>query len=140
MMNIEEKIKAIVSERLPSFSYVFENWYDADTAIDRTALPAVICILPVSGTLEKRNGRTKDTESLSIAFVNKVVRNADGNDNAEVYNKMKEAASIFIDGMNACGMFEPVERCVYRVICEKLASIVTGVMLELDIKELKGVC
>lgn len=140
-MNIDVKIKEIVESELPGFSYVFENWYDADTALDRTALPAVICVLPVSGTLELHNGRSRDTENLQIAFVDKVPRNANGEDNAATYNNMKDAAVRFLRGVQKSSYFAPLAgRLSYRVICEKMSSMVTGVCLELELKELAGVC
>lgn len=140
-MNIDAKIKEIVASELPEFSYVFENWYDADTAVDRMALPAVVCVLPVSGTLELRNGRSRDSESLQIAFVDKVPRNANGEDNAATYNNMKDAAVRFLRGVRKSGYFAPLpESITYRVICERLSSIVTGVCLELELEELAGTC
>ena len=140
-MSIDDRIKEVCASELPEFSYVLENWYDADTAIDRVKLPAVICVLPVSGTLELHNGRSRDSESLQIAFVDKVPRNADGEDNAATYTCMKDAAVRFLRGVQRCGYFAPLSgRISYRVICEKLSSIVTGVCLELELEELIGVC
>ena len=140
-MNIDVKVKEIVENELPEFSYVFENWYDADTAVDRMALPAVICVLPVSGTLELHNGRSRDTENLQIAFVDKVPRNANGEDNAAIYNNMKDAAVRFLRGVQKSGYFAPLTGSLsYRVICEKMSSIVTGVCLDLELAELAGVC
>lgn len=140
-MNIDAKIREIVASELPGFSYVFENWYDADTAVDRMALPAIICVLPVSGTLELRNGRSRDSENLQIAFVDKVPRNANGEDNAAVYNNMKDAAVRFLRGVQKSGYFAPLPDSIsYRVICERLSSIVTGVCLELELEELSGTC
>ena len=140
-MNIDVKIREIVASELPGFSYVFENWYDADTAVDRMVLPAVICVLPVSGTLELRNGRSRDSENLQIAFVDKVPRNANGEDNAATYNNMKDVAVRFLRGVQKSGYFAPLPNSIsYRVICERLSSIVTGVCLELELEELSGTC
>lgn len=140
-MNIDVKIKEIVESELPGFSYVFENWYDADTAIDRVRLPAVICVLPVSGTLEIGNMRSRDTENLQIAFVDKVPRNANGEDNAATYNNMKDAAVRFLRGVQKSGYFAPLQdKLAYRVICEKMSSIVTGITLEIELEELAGTC
>lgn len=139
-MSIDGKIKEVCASELPEFSYVFENWYDADTALDRMALPAVICVLPVSGTMEIHNGRSRDAENLSIAFVDKVPRNANGEDNGATYNRMKAAAARFLRAIEGSGFFAPVGRVSYRVICEQLSTIVTGVCLELQLEELRGAC
>lgn len=137
MTSIEEKIKAVAkSEAFAGYSYIFENWYDADTAISRATLPAIIAILPVNGNITFRNGRTYDTENIAIAFVDKVPRNANGEDNAETYNRMKATGIQFIKALNASGYFEPLaEQQPYQVICEQMADIVTGVFFSLQLQE-----
>jgi hypothetical protein len=141
-MTIEDKVREIASEQFSEFSYVFEDWYTADKVVEKTALPAIIFILPVSGILQYgQHGRIKDAENCAIAFVDKVDKEADGRDNETVYNAMKTAARAFINALNASGFFNPIEGDVaYNVIYEQLSSIVTGVVLQLQLKELVGRC
>jgi len=141
-MIIEDKVREIASEQFSEFSYVFEDWYTADKVVEKTALPAIIFILPVSGVLQYgQHGRIKDAENCAIAFVDKVDKEADGRDNETVYNAMKTAARAFINALNASGFFNPIEGDVaYNVIYEQLSSIVTGVVLQLQLKELVGRC
>lgn len=141
-MTIEDKVREIASEQFSEFSYVFEDWYTADKVVEKTALPAIIFILPVSGVLQYgQHGRIKDAENCAIAFVDKVDKEADGRDNETVYNAMKTAARAFINALNASGFFNPIEGDVaYNVIYEQLSSIVTGVVLQLQLKELVGRC
>lgn len=141
-MTIEDKVRSIASEQFSEFSYVFEDWYTADKVVEKTALPAIIFILPVSGILQYgQHGRIKDAENCAIAFVDKVDKEADGRDNETVYNAMKTAARAFINALNASGFFNPIEGDVaYNVIYEQLSSIVTGVVLQLQLKELVGRC
>ena len=141
-MTIEDKVRGIASEQFSEFSYVFEDWYTADKVVEKTALPAIIFILPVSGILQYgQHGRIKDAENCAIAFVDKVDKEADGRDNETVYNAMKTAARAFINALNASGFFNPIEGDVaYNVIYEQLSSIVTGVVLQLQLKELVGRC
>jgi hypothetical protein len=141
-MTIEDKVREIASEQFSEFSYVFEDWYTADKVVDKTALPAIIFILPVSGILQYgQHGRIKDAENCAIAFVDKVDKEADGRDNETVYNAMKTAARAFVNALNASGFFNPIEGDVaYNVIYEQLSSIVTGVVLQLQLKELVGRC
>ena len=143
MMSIEERIKSIVDENFSEFSYVFEDWYDADRAIGKMKLPAIICILPVSGSLEEHpnSGRMKDTENTAIAFVDKVKRDAKGYDNYETYNRMKKAAKKFIRTINKDDYFRPLQgKQNYSVIYEQTATIVTGVYLDLALEQEIGVC
>lgn len=141
-MTIEDKVRGIASEQFSEFSYVFEDWYTADKVVEKTALPAIIFILPVSGILQYgQHGRIKDAENCAIAFVDKVDKEADGRDNETVYNAMKTTARAFINALNASGFFNPIEGDVaYNVIYEQLSSIVTGVVLQLQLKELVGRC
>ena len=141
-MTIEDKVREIASEQFSEFSYVFEDWYTADKVVEKTALPAIIFILPVSGILQYgQHGRIRDAENCAIAFVDKVDKEADGRDNETVYNAMKTAARAFINALNASGFFNPIEGDVaYNVMYEQLSSIVTGVVLQLQLKELVGRC
>lgn len=141
-MTIEDKVREIASEQFSEFSYVFEDWYTADKVVEKTALPAIIFILPVSGILQYgQHGRIRDAENCAIAFVDKVDKEADGRDNETVYNAMKTAARAFINALNASGFFNPIDGDVpYNVIYEQLSSIVTGVVLQLQLKELVGRC
>lgn len=137
MMSIEEKIKEIAnSPQFAAYGYVFENWYDASSAVSRVALPAIITILPVNGTIQFHNGRTYDSENIAIAFVDKVPRDANGEDNAATYNQMKAVGIEFIKALNASGYFMPLsENQPYQVICEQLSDIVTGVFFTLQLQE-----
>jgi hypothetical protein len=70
-----------------------------------------------------------------------VDKEADGRDNETVYNAMKTTARAFINALNASGFFKPIEgEVAYNVIYEQLSSIVTGVVLQLQLKELVGRC
>lgn len=141
-MTIEDKVREIASEQFSEFSYVFEDWYTADKVVEKTALPAIIFILPVSGILQYgQHGRIRDAENCAIAFVDKVDKEADGRDNETVYNAMKTAARAFINALNASGFFNPIEGDVpYNTMYEQLSSIVTGIVLQLQLKELVGRC
>lgn len=138
MKSIEEKIKEIAnSPAFDGYGYIFENWYDASTAVSRVALPAIITILPVNGNILFRNGRTYDTENIAIAFVDKVPRNANGEDNEKAYNRMKAVGIKFIKALNASGYFAPLaEQQPYQVICEQMSDVVTGVFFTLQLQEL----
>lgn len=136
-MSIDEKIKAVCADVLPDMTYVFADWFDASRIVSKTPLPAVVNILPVGGTMEVRNGRRRDIQNSAVAFIDKVPNDATGEDNAQVYNRMKEAAFTFIEGLNKSGWFEPItEATPYNVIYEQMTSIVTGVYLDIQLREL----
>ena len=136
-MSIEEKIKRVCADVLPDMTYVFADWFDASRIVSKVQLPAIINILPVSGTMEVRNGRRRDVQNCAIAFVDKVVKDPTGEDNARVYNRMKDAAVKFLRGLNDSGYFEPLTEAVpYTVIYEQMRSIVTGVYLDIQLREI----
>lgn len=140
-MSIESKIREIAKEKFPNFSYVFEDWNGAAEQIDRVSLPAIVCVLPVGGHLLFNRGTVKDREDCMLAFVDKVTRDANGEDNEKVYSAMKENAASFITAMNKSRYFEPIDGSVkYTTILESASAYFTGVCVELTLKELQGAC
>jgi hypothetical protein len=87
-----------------------------------------------------RNGRTKDNEDVAVAFLTHVPKGANGQDNIDAYNAMKQAARLFVEAINADGYFEPVEAWEYTTIYEELADITTGVLLSVTLQEARGHC
>lgn len=139
--SIENKIREIAETKFCRFSYIFEDWNGASEVVDKVSLPAIICLLPVGGYLNFTHGRVKDSEDLLIAFVDKVTRDANGDDNEEVYTRMKQAAAQFINEMNNSGYFDPIDgRIKYQTILESASAYFTGVSIELNVKERGGVC
>lgn len=140
-MSIEEKIREIVEQKFPGFSFVFESWDDADNKIGKVSLPAIIMVLPVGGSLDVRLGRVRDEENSAIAFIDKVARDADGDENERVYTAMKLAAGRFIRELNKTGFFEVLDGNIpYYTIYESMAANVTGVLLDVRLKETIGYC
>ena len=84
--------------------------------------------------INERTGRIYDREFVSVAFVDKVARDASGEDQRKVFERMKDTAKEFIRIANASGHFQWVVSWNYDVIYNQLASIVTGVMLTLEIE------
>lgn len=140
-MSIESKIREIAEEKFAGFSYVFEDWNGAAEKIDRVTLPAIVCVLPAGGAFNFSRGRVKDKEDCMIAFVDKVSRDANGEDNEEVYSRMKEKAIKFVMALNESRYFETIDGSVrYTTILESASAYFTGVFVELTLKELEGGC
>ena len=75
-----------------------------------------------------------------IGFFDKVPRGASSEDNAEVYNRMREKAERFVKEIEASGMFEALPDDIpFQPYVEKFSDIVTGVVVTLDL-ETRGVC
>lgn len=138
-MTIDKAIKDICEKHFPQFSYIFDDWWDVDQAVSRAKLPAIAHILPIGGSMTTRNGRIYDREVVSVAFIDKVARDASGEDQRKVFERMKDTAKQFIRIANSSGHFQSVVSWNYDVIYNQLASIVTGVMLTLEITD-NGSC
>lgn len=140
-MTIDEAIKKIATEdeQFSRFTYIFDDWWDVDQAVSRAKLPAIAHILPIGGSMTMRNGRVYDRENVSVAFVDKVARDASGEDQRVVFERMKDAAKAFVRTANTSGYFQSVIAWNYDVIYNQLASIVTGVMLTMEIED-NGSC
>ena len=140
-MSIENKIREIAKYKFAEYSYVFEDWNGASEVMDRVPLPAIVSILPTGGAISFTRSGVKDSENVLLAFVDKVVRDANGEDNEEVYTRMKKTAIAFVDEMNKSRYFEPIgENIKYTTILEKASSYYTGIILELEVHERSGTC
>lgn len=139
-MSIEDKIKEIAQNQFKGFNYVFGDWYEIAEILDRTPLPAIGAVLPSGGSLDFSNGMVKDSENLMIAFVDKVERDANGEENKEVYTRMKVIASQFINAMNKSNFFEPIEGIKYDTVLERATSYFTGVIVGFSVKQRIGIC
>lgn len=141
METIERAIKEVATEKFGSFSYVFDDWTRADRRLEKMEYPAIVCILPSSGMTEVRNGKVYDTENIALAFLDVAPRDADGEENEEVYTRMKAAGASFIDHLARSRKFEGLDgRQQYETIIERLSSIVTGVMYSLTLTQAIGGC
>lgn len=140
-MSIENKIREIAKEKFAEYSYVFEDWNGASEVMDRVPLPAIVSILPTGGAISFTRNGVKDSENVLLAFVDKVVRDANGEDNEEVYTRMKKTAIAFVNEMNNSRYFEPIgENIKYTTVLEKASSYYTGIILELEVQERSGTC
>lgn len=133
-------MKAVAKKVLPSFSWVFDSWLDVDTELDRIeSFPAIVVILPASGTTEVRNGKVYDMENIAVAFVDLAQRDSNGEEAAEICNKMKLAGARFIDALSR--VFDGLDQeNPYQTIYEQGSAVFTGVMYSLGIKQSIGDC
>lgn len=140
METIEALIRQTAEEQFTDFSYVFENWEDADAKLEKIQYPAIVCVLPTGGSVSMRTGRVYDTEYIAIAFLDLAPIGAEGEENEAIYSRMKQEGIRFIEALNQSGKVEPITDAAYDTICEQLATVVTGVMFQLTVKQRRGQC
>lgn len=141
MATIREILKDMATELFPDFTYLFEDWETADIKMEKLEYPAIIAVIPASGTTEVKNGRVYDTVNIAIAFLDTAPRGAEGDDNGIVIDRMKVAGAYLINKINKSRLFEPLEgKQYYETIIEKLSTIVSGVMYSLTLTQKIGEC
>lgn len=138
MTTVESKIKSIV-EQMEGVTYIFENWATANVKLDSIAMPAVLNVLPASGHFNLGITQLKDFPFCMIAFIDKSDLDFDGTENDGIIERCKNLAKEFILRLNASGLFEHVDEDIpYSVIYDKLDVNVTGVVIEAQLKEARG--
>lgn len=137
--SVERKIASVV-ETMGNLTYVFDNWHTANFRLDKESLPAVINVLPVSGVMNVTDRKLRDFPNCMLAFVDKADFDFDGKDNDEILERCKNLAIEFILTANASRLFEPISGDVrYSVLYDKLDVNVTGVVIELQLREKQGI-
>lgn len=137
--SVERKI-ASVAAKIEGVTYLYDNWATANIRLDHLELPAIINLLPVSGRFNISRTTLRDCPDCMIAFADKTRFDFDGVENDEVIERCKDLAVRFIRELNKSGLFEWISTDVpYSVFYDKLDVNITGIVVELNLKEVKGV-
>ena len=137
--SVERKI-ASVAAKLEGVTYLYDNWATANVRLDRLEFPAIINLLPVSGRFDISRTQLRDCPECMIAFADKTRFDFDGVENDEVIERCKALAVRFIRELNKSGLFEWTSTDIrYSVFYDKLDVNITGIVVELRLKEVQGV-
>ena len=74
MATIRETLRQLAAEHATRLHLPIEDWDTADTKLEKLNYPAIVCIIPASGTTEIRNGRVYDTVNVALAYLDTVPR------------------------------------------------------------------
>jgi len=111
----------------------------ANVRLDKMPLPAIINLLPISGKFVISRTQLRDSPNCMIAFADKTKFDFDGVENEEVIERCKGYAVQFIRELNRSELFEWVsDEVPYSVFYDKLDVNVTGIVIELKLKEVQG--
>lgn len=139
-MTVEQKVKSI-AETMDGLTYVFENWTKTDIRIERLPLPAMVNLLPVSGSFKLKNNQFKDWPNCMLAFFDKSERDSNGTEYDTVVDRCKALAMEFIVKLNDSGLFDPIDGEIrYSVSLDKLSTSVSGIIVSIQLKEANGIC
>lgn len=138
--SVERKINKVIQVMDSGLTYIFDNWATANIRIDKLPLPAVINVLPVSGSFNVTARKMKDYPNCMLAFIDKTDLDFDSAENDVVLERCKNLAMEFILTANESELFDPIEGDVpYSVIYDKLDVNVTGIVIEIQLKEKQGI-
>ena len=68
MNSVESKLKEIAGDKFAGISWVFDDWKAIDRKLSKVDLPAIICVMPISGVLTFNRGRVKDKPNVIWYF------------------------------------------------------------------------
>lgn len=138
MTRVEQKVKYIAG--LMGITYIFDNWQTANVRIESEKLPAMVNVLPVSGSFNLGKTQLRDYPNCMFAFIDKSELDFDGSENDKIVERCKGLAKEFILTCNRSGLFEPIEGDVrYSVMYDRLDVNVTGIVIELQLREVQGI-
>ena len=136
-MTVQQKIKSVLEGM--GETYLFEDWTTANYKLDQTNMPCVLNVLPASGHFHFGNSQLRDVPNCLLVFMDKADLDFNGEQNDIVVERCKRRAEQFIIEVNRSGLFEYIEGNVfYSVFYDKLDVNVTGITIELTLKETKG--
>lgn len=142
MKSIETKIRAIAEKM--GIEYIYDDWTRANIRIDRTPLPVMVNVLPVSASFRtiNRGANLVLQANCLIAFLDKTEFDFDSTENDVIVHKMTDYAAAFVMLCNESGDFEPIGNDNMRLeVCyDKLDCNVTGVVLDIALTETTGYC
>lgn len=139
---VQQKIKKIV-QSIDGLDYMYNDWSRANVENDfaKVTFPICLDVLPVSGQLLNHNGNFRDYPNCLIAFLDLADLDFDGEENNSTVERMKAYAKKFIQAVNHSGEFAPISDTIpYSVVYDTLDQNLTGVTIQIQLKELKGDC
>lgn len=139
-MSIEEKLREIAETYLPEMSYTLGTMTEIDMQLDLKEPPFMWVVFPQRGGISYVRGRMKERLRALVGFFDLVNRDASGEDNMAVYRRMNEKARTFLEAVNTCGYFAPVEDVEMDIYTEVGAANVTGLILDVEFREMQGRC
>lgn len=138
-MRVEDKVRRVV-EHMDKLTYLFCDLTEANWRLDADCLPAVVNVMPLTGSIRITPTWVNYWPKCSFWFVDKVDLDADGECVQDVVNRCMDYAYEFILTLNQSRMFEPIENTEVdmQVVTGDMDANVAGVVIELQLKEKQG--
>lgn len=139
-MMIDEKI-ADVCRSIDGLTYHFNDWTRANVALDNAQMPVLLNLLPVAGETIIKNGTVRESRDCLFALLDTINEDPTAAEQLCVVSRMREYKLELIKAINDSQYFEPIDGSVRdSVVIDKLDVAVSGVVVELRLKERDGRC
>lgn len=124
-------------------SYKFGTYKEVNHLFDRSdVFPAVAELLPLKGSFSLKYESVKDTQEVTLLFLDIDQKTPDSVKTGEIVERMKSKALGFITALNQAGEFETIDETTlqYYTIVKQFDKCLTGIEITLNLKPCKAVC
>lgn len=138
-MTFKDKIQSVVDSMTGHPAFLGGDWFKINIQADSAQLPAVVWINPLSGNMDFVATNATDTPNCIIAFMDKVILDANTEDAEAVTDAMKLMMVEFVARLNESPYFHGIKNLYYEISYDRLDANVIGVIMEAKVKERSGV-
>lgn len=124
-------------------SYRFGTYKEVNYLFDRSQpFPVVAELLPLKGSFELKYESVKDSQEITLLFLDVDGKAVDSEKTGEVVERMKTKALEFITALNQTGEYEPVDETTlqYFTIVKQFDKCLSGIEITLNLKPCKATC
>ena len=124
-------------------SYKFGTYKEVNHLFDRDdTFPAVAELLPLKGSFELKFESVKDSQEITLLFLDIDGKTPKSAMTSEVVDRMKAKALEFIKTLNETGEFEGIDETTlqYYTVVKQFDKCLSGIELTLNMKPNAAVC
>ena len=124
-------------------SYKFGTYKEVNHLFDRDdTFPTVAELLPLKGSFELKFESVKDSQEITLLFLDIDGKTPKSAMTGEVIDRMKSKALEFIKALNKTGEFEGIDETTlqYYTIVKQFDKCLSGLEITLNLKPNSAVC
>lgn len=142
-MNIEQEIKTIVQSMHQQYVHLVDG-YELNNIMPKLALTApragfVVNYIPEGGAfdIDEVTGRRSESSHIQMMWCGLVKFDSDGQKEADhiaaIFERKKLEMNMFVDAVNANGLFEPVTHYGYQCIPLRFDAVCACLIVNFDL-------
>ena len=124
-------------------SYKFGTYKEINHLFDRSdTFPAAAELLPLQGSFELKFESVKDSQNITLLFLDVDQKTVDSEKTAEVVERMKSKALEFVKVLNETDEFEFIDGVTlqYFTIVKQFDKCLSGIEITLNLRPNTAVC